>query len=349
LIGATVKLSSAATPLYWDIDGSTAGLQAGAGNWATSGGGGNLRWSTAATGTALLNWTNGDSAFFETSGSSLINVATLNMTVDSMTFDGTGYTLTAGSGSLVLLGAGNITTNADAVINAPLGGSVGLTKLGSSNLTLGAVDSYTGATTISAGTLTIDNNNMTSTRLVNTNNITVNSGTSLVLTQNAGTTSTDRINNSATISLAGGTFKLNGVSEGTAGSAGLGALSLTSSSTINLSNTSLLHFAASNLQSWSGTLSIYNWSGTPLTGGGAEQLLFGSNSSALTAAQLSHFQFYSDAGVTPYSPGAMILSTGEVVPDPVPEPRTWALVSFGLVVLAYGWRRSAMRQWFGQE
>jgi len=47
------------------------------------------------------------------------------------------------------------------------------------------------------------------------------------------------------MTLAGGTYMLNGVSEGATGAAGLGALTLTSSSIIDLSATSLLHFAGS--------------------------------------------------------------------------------------------------------
>jgi autotransporter-associated beta strand protein len=338
-------LSSPTIPLYWDTSGTTAGLQAGNGNWSTMGGGVNVRWSTTSAGTALVNWTNADSAFFETSGTSLVTVNNVGMTVDSMTFDGTGYTIGPGGGALSLVGTGNITTNADAAISAALGGSIGLTKLGNSILTLSGANTYTGSTTVNAGTLTVDNNTTTTARLANTSAVTVNSGSTVLLTQSGATASTDRINNSATVNLAGGTLKLNGVSEGTSAAAGVGALTLASSSKINLAGTSLLHFAASNGQTWSGTLSIYNWSGT-LTGGGAEQLLFGTSAQGLTPLQLSEFQFYSDAGQTAYLPGAVILSTGEVVPDPVlvPEPSTLTCEILGLGVIAYTQRRRFIRK-----
>jgi hypothetical protein len=53
-------------------------------------------------------------------------------------------------------------------------------------------------------------------------------------------------------------------------------------------------------------LSIVNWSGT-LTGSGTDQVIFGTGSNGLTAAQLSeiHFQGFN---------GATILANGEVVP-----------------------------------
>ncbi len=60
---------------------------------------------------------------------------------------------------------------------------------------------------------------------------------------------------------------------------------------------------------------MINWNGNP-SGGGAEQLRFGTSQSALTPAQLSQIQFL--VGTNVYS--AKILSTGEVVPDQVIPP-----------------------------
>ncbi len=327
--------SPSSSNLYWDTSGKIAKLQAGDGNWNTVGMPANLRWSTAPGGTSLVNWTNGRAAFFETSGTSLVSLGNASMTVDSMTFDGSGYTIGPSGGSLSLVGRGNITTNANASISAGLGGSVGLTKLGNSTLTLDGANVYTGRTTVSAGTLNLDNHDATTARLANTSLITIGSGGKLLLTQSGTVASTDRINNSAAVTLAGGTLSLNGVSEGTRAAAGIGPLSLTSSSKIDLAGTSLLHFAASNGQTWSGTLSIYDWSGG-IAGHGPEQLLFGTNSKALTSTQLSQIQFYSDNGRTPYQSGAMILCSGEIVPNtaPVPEPNTWACVVLGLGVIA---------------
>ena len=56
------------------------------------------------------------------------------------------------------------------------------------------------------------------------------------------------------------------------GPAGIGALTLSASSIINMgSGSSIIAFAGSSAQTWTGTLSIYNWSGTPVTGGGTDQ------------------------------------------------------------------------------
>jgi len=143
---------------YWDTS-TNPGLQSGNGNWSTFTFDPNaFRWSTVITGSATLSvWTNGDSAFFETSGSSMITVAAPGMTVDSMTFDGNGYTIQDGGGSLSLVGTATITTNQAAEISAALGGSVGLTKFGSQTLTLSGANTYTGTTAINQGTLQLGN------------------------------------------------------------------------------------------------------------------------------------------------------------------------------------------------
>jgi hypothetical protein len=62
---------------------------------------------------------------------------------------------------------------------------------------------------------------------------------------------------------------------------------------------------------------VINWNGNP-SGGGAEQLKFGTNQSGLTPAQLSQIRFRVDGSTNLYS--AKILNTGEVVPDQVISP-----------------------------
>lgn len=62
-------------------------------------------------------------------------------------------------------------------------------------------------------------------------------------------------------------------------------------------------------------LRIFNWSGST-NGGGTDRLIFGTNSAALTAAQLALIHFV-DAGGN--ESRARILATGEVVPAPPPE------------------------------
>ena len=82
------------------------------------------------------------------------------------------------------------------------------------------------------------------------------------------------------------------------------------------SGASIIAFANSLSASWTGTLKIYNWSGTPWTGGGTDELFFGNDALGLNATQLLEIQFYSGNGTGAYAAGALILANGEVVPVP---------------------------------
>jgi len=80
-------------------------------------------------------------------------------------------------------------------------------------------------------------------------------------------------------------------------------------------NSCVLHFADSHGVAWTSgvTLAITNWAGST-QGGGQHQIIFGSNGSALTAAQLSEVFFANPAGFPGGTYQARILSTGELVP-----------------------------------
>lgn len=98
------------------------------------------------------------------------------------------------------------------------------------------------------------------------------------------------------------------------------------------SGDSVIAFADSSGQSWTAgqTFLLLNWTGS-LSGGGTDQVLFGSDASGLTSGQLSQVMFRDPNG-TPGDFAAQILGTGEVVP--VPEASTYALV-LALVAGAY--------------
>jgi hypothetical protein len=104
-----------------------------------------------------------------------------------------------------------------------------------------------------------------------------------------------------------------------------GSLTLTLDSGINLAgNSAILRFADSHTNDWRGGLTwrippllVYNWNGST-NGGGSDQLVFGNNSSALTASQLAQIQFVNPAGFPSGNYPARILSTGEVVPTTAP-------------------------------
>jgi hypothetical protein len=148
----------------------------------------------------------------------------------------------------------------------------------------------------------------------------------------------NRINDTAAIHLSNGTFDTAGTSE-TAG-----VFSLEGASVIDLGNlSSILRFAVSSGQTWSGTLSIYNWSGSD-TGGGPDQLYFGASSAGLTSLQLAQISFYSDNGSN-FLGSAQILADGEVVPamGAVPEPATYFLIALGAAALGWNQLRSGKK------
>ena len=100
----------------------------------------------------------------------------------------------------------------------------------------------------------------------------------------------------------------------------LGQMLLSSNSSIDLEpGTHTLAFLNSSSIAWGNgvTLTVSNWTGLA-NGGGSDQLLFGSNSSGLTQAQLHQIQFVNPSGFPVGVYPAQMLATGEVVPAPLP-------------------------------
>ena len=203
------------------------------------------------------------------------------------TFTGSN-SLNLGTGAVTLTGNTNITTTASTLtIGGGIGGSYDISKSGSGTLVLKGTGTYTGTTTINAGTLQTGAANV------------IPSGSNLIL--NGGTLST------------GNTV---GFAEGSSASP-MGTLSLSSSSTIALgTGTHKLYFSDSHSTSWTGgtTLSITGWTGTTgASGAGTSGRIFvGASSSGLTAGQLSQITF------SGYTSGAVITSSGEIVPSASP-------------------------------
>ncbi len=115
----------------------------------------------------------------------------------------------------------------------------------------------------------------------------------------------NRIGNISNLVLAGGTFATGGFSET------MNTLGLLSNSILDLgSGASVLHIADSHTLSWVGTLTVNNWNGTwgPTGGGTVDKFFVGPDVSGLNTSQLNKINF------TGFSPGALMLSTGEVVP-----------------------------------
>ena len=271
---------------------------------------------------AISSLTVNDPAAVTISGSHVLTImgtsSTSGITIES------GASLTTINTDVVLKGSSQtmaVNNAAGLLINGAISGAIGLTKTGTGTLTLAATNTYAGTTTISGGTLKAD----AAGALGATSGIVINSGGTLLLSQ-SGSATTDRINNSSTMTLNGGTFNTGGLSEhnlsGSMVTPGIGAVTLLSNSTIDMGNgASVLAFANSSAQAWTGTLTILNWSGTPFLGGGTDQLFFGTDTLGLTATQLAHIAFYSDSGDTYLGTAAYTGENGELTA--VPEPGTW--------------------------
>ena len=225
-------------------------------------------------------------------------------------------TVTLSPGADEFFSLGSAMTDTAGNINSVL-------KTGAGTTTLSTANTFTGTTTVSAGTLEAG----VASALGSTSGITVNTGGTLLLGGSG-----NRVNDTAAITLAGGTFNTAGLSET------VGALTLTASSIIDFAaGASVLTFGDSTAASWgTNRLSIYNWSGNPFTGAGSDQLRFLGN--GLTAAQLAQIDFYSGTtletklSITPtFTANGFVGSFGEVVP--VPEPSS-VFLAMGLLGMA---------------
>lgn len=229
---------------------------------------------------------------------------------------------------------GTVDTNANPVdFNFAMPASSGdLVKTGSGTLAFNAASNsnFTGGTNIASGMVIV-----TAGGLSGTKSVSVAQGTTFALQGS----STNRVNDAAAITMGAGssgtpaTMQINQFSEA------MGVFSLAGNSVIDFGtvhNNAQLKLANSAAASWTGSLSIFNWTGDPV-GGGADQLFFGSDAGGLTSAQLSAISFFSDAG-TSFLGNATFAVGGEVVP--VPEPTGLvALFSGAGVLLALRRRR----------
>ncbi len=155
------------------------------------------------------------------------------------------------------------------IVTGLVSGPGGLTSTGA--VVLAAANTYTGLTAVASGTLRL--------------------------------AAAERIADASALRLLGGTFATTGFSET------LGTLDVDGAATLDFGNgSSVVRFAASAGQTWDGTLTIRNWSGSK-EGGGTDQLFVGTSAGGLTAAQLGR--------IVPLSGYAVRqLSTGEVVMKP---------------------------------
>jgi autotransporter-associated beta strand protein len=231
-------------------------------------------------------------------------------------------------GGVIDTQANNVTLNGGltSTLNNPgTASAVVVTKKGTGTLTLAGTSNFAGGLTASAGHMLVNGTVSGLDTLTIGSTATVELGGSF------------RFNSNTNLTLGGGTLATDGFSEN------LGAFNLSGNvpSAIDLGNgSSVLTLAAATLQSnWSGTLVIYNWSGS-VAGGGTDQVVFGTSASGLTASEVSKITFSNPDGYAPGNYSAQILSTGEVVAV-VPEPGSFALALCGGLALAARRRRAA--------
>lgn len=211
---------------------------------------------------------------------------------------------------------------------AEINNGAGLTKTSTGTLTLGGANNYTGATTVAEGKLSVVG--------------TLNATTSIIV-QSAGTLelgADQRILDSASLSLVGGgRFNTQGFDET------IGTLQLTGDNNILdlAAGTSVIQFANSSGVAWGSTLNILNWTGTATTGGGIDQVRFGTDSSGLTNSQIASIFF-----VNPFGDGNTYNAqwstglNGELVPGLViPEPSAFLLGALGGLGLVLRRKRRA--------
>jgi autotransporter-associated beta strand protein len=223
----------------------------------------------------------------------------------------------------------NGTADVDARLTGLLSSSAatGILKTGNGTLELTAGGTYAGNTRVDGGRLLLSGS------LSGTNAVIIGTGASVKLGFD------ELVNNAAQLRLEGGSLLTDGHSET------LGPLSLSGSSTVDLgTGASLLLLSDSSTSSWTGSLNILNWSGTPLIGGGLDQIYFGFSSASLTPAQVAMIHFVNPDSLPAGTYGAEILGSGEVVASTVmvPEPGVWIMLAsgFGLLVGAQRLRRS---------
>jgi hypothetical protein len=336
---------------------------------------GNFIWNSSAVPAAANDITTGGSFRIEQSTVRLLAASgtgdhTWNLTTDFTIDFGATSELGPGAAANGIINIGGGLTNSGTIVKTSSSGTatINFNGTGTSSVTWGTngqtgsgwnvnVGSATSTKTIN---MTDSLNNKTGTvgvfgtlnlggssKLNGTGRVTVNNGGTLNLGANNQFNSTTP----APVTLGGGNgnapkIDAGGFSQGTNATNGIGALTLSSNSTINMTGNSLVHFAASTGAA-TGALSILNWNGlvagNGATGGlTADLLKFGAANTDLSF--LSHIQFVDPNGVSGTFAAMFVVAgnDGEVVPDlatPVPEPSTWIGAALALAAIGFTQRK----------
>jgi autotransporter-associated beta strand protein len=200
-----------------------------------------------------------------------------------------------------------VAVTVDMILSGVISGQGSLTKNASNTVTLSAANTYSGDTTVSAGTLELANTSGAA--LGSTGSVSVTSGATLLISQN------QQVNNTATVSLSGGTIRTaSGINET------FGNLSVTGNSFLDFGTTSYANANTIGFGTYttSALLAIDNFNfGSTMT--------FKSN---LSSADLATFSF-TNGGIASSSWDA---DTSTFTITAIPEPSTY-LVAVGLIGL----------------
>ena len=227
----------------------------------------------------------------------------------------TGGAISAGNASSTITGSLNYTSSTSSSFGGVIAGNGTVTLGNAASLSLTGNNSFTGSTTVSSGTLGLANSSGAA--LGATSGIAVNSGGTLLLSQS------NQINNSATMTLGGGTVKFGStVSEGSSSAVGVGALTLTASSAIDF-NSLAGTITFSTYTPGGFTLAVNNWVNT------SSHLIFNQDQTANIAANAFTINSLTTVGQTSLGGGFYELTA-------VPEPGT---IAAGLALLGLvAWR-----------
>ncbi len=266
----------------------------------------------------------------------------------------------AAGGEIVLNATKTLTVNGGSgstLFNGVVSGAGNLAVSGSGSVTLDSLaaggNTFTGTATVGGGTSSLTAQNANA--LAGVTTVAVNTGGTLFLTgANVPVTGTDRINNVAAFTLAGGKIDVGSAQEGngTLSLAGVGALTLSISSTLDFSGVGTLMFASAGA-SPNGTLTIANWTGTAFTlgtDGTTDRLIFQGSNANRTAFETNYDSTTSnfiDFGGS-FLPGFATIQFNtnyfEVVPVPEPTGVLVGLAMFGLAGMRERRRSNARRR-----
>jgi len=316
------------------IGGTGSVLQAGSGTLALNAANTYSGGTTLNTGTLRLSHTGaaGSGIITQSSGASLLHLNAAGTFANAMSVYNVqaSETLTLGGGITVNNATFDVDNGDTLTISGAVSGTGGVTKNGTGALILSGSNSYTGATTVNAGTLQAASANA----LGSTTSVLVANGGSFLVTEG------DSINNTAGITLAGGTLALNG-----SFSESVGALTLSANSTIDLLGfNGTLTFAGLGLWTNNASLSITNWNGfnkygTPVGSGVADRHVVFTNTTGLDST-LSRISFYSGSFGVGFAGTAYEFGAGEI--GAVPEPETIVTAMVLLVGSGLLWLRRRM-------